>query len=187
MYPIPSCQEAVTLLSPAGSVRTYATLAAFLAKHKLSWVRENVGNQFKELAPCTVSWLTVDHIYIVRPYVLRDAWGEVVSLKEIEEAYSRVRKATYRSRFDSYAQWNGEGPVPGTGTLRRYSRSNCRRIHTGPQMREAQHFAEEGEPPIRARRNATNLPTSWDDIPRNEDKLSWKGYRKTQYKRIRDV
>lgn len=72
--------------------------------------------------------------------------------------------------------WNGEGPVPGTGTRGGYSR-HYRRPHTQGERRQAIWLVEEGEPAIRAARHANYLPTRWDDIHRRTER-NWKSQHK---------
>lgn len=68
------------------------------------------------------------------------------------------------------------GPVPRIrcrrgGPTRRYA-------HTQQARREADFWLpEEGEMPVRAKRAAKALPTSWDDFP-NQTERSWKSQRK---------
>jgi len=38
------------------------------------------------------------------------------------------------------------------------------------------------KPRIRGRRKPMALPSSWDDLHKNNERRSWKKYRKTQYK-----
>lgn len=67
------------------------------------------------------------------------------------------------------------GPVPGTGRIGHFRR--FRR----PKTQQERRAAGEGGDLVRARRNAANLPTNYDDIFRNEDR-SWKKHRRTQYR-----
>lgn len=62
-------------------------------------------------------------------------------------------------------------PVPGTGRKWRY--------HGERKPKTKQERSQ--EVPTRAKRNSTNLPTSWDDIY-SENQRSWKKFRKTQWK-----
>lgn len=59
-----------------------------------------------------------------------------------------------------------------------------RRIRTTHERRWAHAWDdEEFAPKVRSRRNARNLPNSWDDIPRFDWRhRSWKRYRKHQWK-----
>lgn len=69
-------------------------------------------------------------------------------------------------------------PVPYTGKRPRYSRSYLRQMRTMAERRlNALVLVEEGEVPARACRTSHNLPSSWDDIPREHDH-GWKARHK---------
>jgi hypothetical protein len=79
------------------------------------------------------------------------------------------------------------GPVSGTGRGRACY-SNWLRAPATFQERSEAEFAVvdddllEHDVRVRARRNGTNLPTSYDDITRNDHRRSWKSTRRTQWK-----
>lgn len=79
--------------------------------------------------------------------------------------------------------WNGTGPVPHTGRLRG-DWVFRRKIRTQHERRLHAFVDEEaGEPPVRARRNARNLPTANTDISRSSyGNHNWKRFRRTQWK-----
>lgn len=97
-----------------------------------------------------------------------------VLLKHQERLENEKRARRWRRRrLDG---WNGEGPVPGTGSRSRY-RGCYRRPHTQAERRTAVWLVEDGEPRIRAQRRANYLPTRWDDLYRRTER-NWKSQHK---------
>ena len=79
--------------------------------------------------------------------------------------------------------WNGDvrprgTPIAGTGG--RYGRFR-RHPHTQQERRWACPVVEEGEPVVRGRRRFRQLPSSWDDFARTNQR-SWKHQRRTQWR-----
>jgi hypothetical protein len=80
-----------------------------------------------------------------------------------------------------------DGPVADTGGGRGRHRYASRRPATVQERRESciLDFDEEADEVgvrIRASRSAANLPTSYDDLMRQQPGSSWKSYRRTQWK-----
>lgn len=84
------------------------------------------------------------------------------------------RDRRWRTRW--LKDWNGEGPVPGTGKRGSYSR-HYKKPKTQAERRWAVWEVEDGEPAIRAARQAHYLPTRWDDCYRRVER-SWKSQHK---------
>jgi hypothetical protein len=72
--------------------------------------------------------------------------------------------------------WNGNGPVPYIHK-RRGGRHHYRRMATQSDRRLNQVIRDEGEPAIRASRNAFNLPNAWDDFKLYRER-NWKSQHK---------
>lgn len=99
--------------------------------------------------------------------------------KARDERFNR-RREPHRPGFRS-------GPVPGTGKRGSYCYFR-REIATFGTHREAAEAPDDEysafTPPVRASRNAANLPSGRDDIPRNIEH-SWKTTRRTQWRASR--
>jgi hypothetical protein len=180
MHVIPPAKSAIFLFSREGLVRQFESHSEALTQLSLRWISENVGRYFHEYLGSGRALVSgeVSLHYQNAGFVLRDTTGQPLVAKDFYAA-RRAMSPLVPFSWNKYALWNGEGPVPGTG--RRGSYRQFRNPGTQALRRSASHF--EGEPPIRARRNATNLPSSWDDVSRKDRQSnSWKRYRKTQWK-----
>ena len=104
-------------------------------------------------------------------YILRDSFGDNIDPKIVYDAYHEKNP-----RYHYRPRW-----IP--GAKRTWHRgANLRLLHTTPERRWAHAWDDEDDAPkCRASRNAKNLPNSWDDYWRYNQK-SWKKFRKTQWK-----
>lgn len=102
--------------------------------------------------------------------------GKLLALDEVAAYGQRLRQETIATRlYPGYTR--RQGPVHGV-RCRRGSWKCFRQIGTQGSLRQAALVLhEEGEVPPRARRNAANLPTAWDDL-RREVEHSWKAQHK---------
>lgn len=115
--------------------------------------------------------------------------GKPVDCEELRAEGARLMnlrrsRRYYRRVLDD---WNGEGPVPGTGRRTRYSRRYYRRVRTMAERRSAAVtqrqlqgdellFLSSGELAAlepRGRRGLAYIPSSWDDIHRRHER-AWK-------------
>lgn len=172
-------RTSVTLFGRDGSVTVFKSKDAARKQLGMLFLREQVGVNFVERTlyekSLTGSLALGEPFYRVRPFVLRDSFGEPLDSSDFERP--RVHRSYWARRWGSYP---GYGPVPGT-SKRRGGGSIFRRVRTKQAMTQAQHLDE--EPPVRAKRNVANLPTLWDDVVREDCRSSsWKRYRKHQYK-----
>jgi hypothetical protein len=113
-------------------------------------------------------------------YVIRDELGQPLFARDFELPSPDV--PLYLVFRPALLNWNGTGPVPGTG--RRRGGNAYRLPKTMRDRRDSEGILpEEGEPQPRPARRGRRLPTSWDDMARSDYGVrSWKQYRKTQWK-----
>lgn len=180
MHLIPPAPSAVSLFNRAGFVRSFPCVADARRVLGLAWIRKNVGPHFCAFSHVnSFSYPTAHPVryYDECEYVMRDNEGAVLT-----EVDFYAHKPAGLSLFQRcYAQWNGEGPVPGTAKPRG-GRSNYRRLGTTPERRTAQNLPCEGEPAPRPSRSANGLPNSYDDIMRSRQGNGWKKNRTQQWK-----
>lgn len=181
MVVIPAYQTAVTLFGRDGSVRVFPSKQAARRKLGLSWIRENVGRDFRVFSHTSNLGGKVferSAVYIDYPYVMRDDFGDILTA---EDFATPLPWLTGWSIYRRYRFWNGEGPVP--GVFRWRSGHYFRRPQTLNERRQAVALVGEGEVPPRARRNQRNLVNANDDLRIGaRDIRNWKRYRRTQWK-----
>ena len=117
-------------------------------------------------------------------FILRGELGEVYTIEDLLAAKTPyVSRYTKRRAAVKNAEFRKD-PVPGIGKYRRQA-NWLRRIHTTSERRMAEAHSDvemkEYDVKVRAKRNARNLPDSWDDYRRHIEK-NWKSQRKTQWK-----
>jgi len=117
-------------------------------------------------------------------YVLVNDYREILTIDDFAAIIDEERKykPLYPWLYDRYNNWNGQGPVPGTG---KKTFSHCwRHPKTLAALRASYVCKEDMEPEMRGSRKRGILPTAWDDYRRSSlyDR-SWKRFRKTQYKK----
>lgn len=181
MIIIPAYQTAVTLFGRDGSVRVFSSMHAARRMLGLSWIRQNVGRNFR-IFLCTSNLgekLFERHaIYTDHPYVMRDDFGGILAADDFA-APPRQRKGW--SVYRRFPLWNGEGPVP--GLFRWHGGHYFRHPKTLRERRASIALVDQGEVPPRARRNHRNLATANDDRIIGARQLrNWKRYRRTQWK-----
>lgn len=175
-------EPAVTLFGRDGSVRVFKSMSAAYRALGLPWIRENVGAHFSVFV-CREHYTALfepsKSIYAEADYVMRNDLGEILTAQSFQPLREKEIKRRYWGR---YAQWNGEGPVPGTRKYRG-GRYYFRRIRHLNARRLCFTIAEEGEVPPRAARDVHHLPNNWDDygVAARED-INWKRFRKQQWK-----
>lgn len=118
-------------------------------------------------------------------FVLRNEYGEILTIADFYEQDERLKnKDNYHINY-RLRDWNGVGPVPGTGYKKRYGRW-LRSPRTTSAIRSSLSVVkEDGEPEFRGnrRRGWSTLPTRWDDVYKDSYRdRSWKSFRKTQWK-----
>lgn len=179
MYQVPKYEPSVTVFSVSGGVWVYPSLKALYKEVGIRWLREKLGADFCvfEGFDC---WMEGDvwrrePRYTTAQFIARDDLGRKLTSADFEGF-----RPAYRSRrYWRYGQWNGEGPVPGTG------RSTWSYVHRRPKTTQERRLSQpmEGEPAPRAKRNSANLPNSWDDYGKSSyGNHNWKRHRKTQWK-----
>ena len=115
-------------------------------------------------------------------YIIKDCNGLIIPKWRIIEYGNQLNlleRADWRINwYKPYKHTRDyrKNPVPRTG---KKSWNYYRKIKTFQERKESIYSKEY----IRAKRNYTNLPNSWDDITRKDFKdRSWKRHRKTQWK-----
>lgn len=99
-------------------------------------------------------------------YILRTEDGEKLTSHELKDVY-------WRFRWRRGRPWRDRHGRKASGVY-----GHWRSPKTTNERRQAFQNVAEGEPPIRARRNKTNLTNAWDDHQTHND-ACWK----TQYKK----
>lgn len=185
MHVVKHYESPITVFSVEGDSWHYKSKKALLKEVGYRWIMNNVGKHFSEFSGwtpiCTASgWVCGEPTYRHFKYIIRDGEGSCITHGDFAELVAAKRRKVYWLRM-KWEKWNGEGPVPGIGRPR--GGHHFRRLKTINERRWSIPMVEEGEPAPRARRNHTNLPTTWDDfqISSREDR-NWKRYRKTQWK-----
>lgn len=170
MYVIPPTNSAITLFGPNGKGQIFASKFAALKALGWPWIRDALtSREFRMDGKGRLMGYC--------PYTFKSESGEELTFADFYTAWrpaARPLKNTWRS-------WNGEGPVPSTGRLGggRY----FRRPKTIAAKRQSVVLSEYGEPPIRAKRSTSLLPSAWDDYPISAmSDRNWKRFRKHQWK-----
>ncbi len=170
-----------------GDAEEYESLEAFCELRDVEFVRRNVGDYLGDpikVVTCAGrcwrqdvdSWrggyfmYPEEFFYEGAFFILRTDMGDVITRENVFNMYSAISRNKYRWRYRH-----------GTGHKRAWG--GDRRFKTQNEVRQAWANADEGEPPIKPRRNRTHIPNSWDDVPRHNEK-NWKyqSKRKKQYR-----
>lgn len=109
-------------------------------------------------------------------FIIRDDWNNNPCLDKLEDDWWEYYKNKKKYKY-SYPNARQPGRKRSCGDF-------FRRMATFQERKWANAWDdEEFAPKVRKRRNARNLPNSWDDYKRMEYKdNNWKRYRKTQWK-----
>lgn len=183
MHVIPPSSSEISLFSRGGIVCVYPSLKHALKDLGYSWISHNVGTDFRVFSHVERFWgerplgEPVSRVYHSYEYILRSDAGKPLTAAD----FNPFR--TKRKKFSSGDAWNGEGPVPGVRKHRGGGYHYFRKVRTASERRMAQVLcAPDGEPAPRAKRSASNIPHSWDDIHTRQPVRSWKMHRKNQWK-----
>ncbi len=187
MHQVPPYESAVTLFSRDGEVEVFKSMKAALKALGLRWIEDNVGPHFRVFRYVERRFDTQRALWVADPlydnyrYILRNDQGEPVTAADF--AVFRRQRPWRGSWALRYAQWNGEGPVPGT-RCRRGGRHYYRHPRTMHERRQAALvLEEEGEVAPRPHRSANSLPCAWDDFRvAARDDRNWKRFRRTQWR-----
>jgi hypothetical protein len=181
MVVIQAYQTAVTLFGRDGGVRVFPSKQSARRELGLSWIRKNVGRDFRVFSHTSNFGGKVFEryaVYIDHLYVMRDDFGGILTAEDFATpSPCRTGWSIYRR----YRFWNGDGPVP--GLFRWRGRHYFRHPRTQNERRLAFAITDQGEVPPRARRNHRNLVNAYDDLRINAREIrNWKRYRRTQWK-----
>lgn len=195
MVVIPQLYPAVTIVHKSGTRYEFCSYQALfsskfgksLFSRQYYCYRVNLANSFKFTKPVGFDYRqtysagnTYNLSEISCDYLAVDEYGLIIpEYVFYEERYKYIRR-TFKSN-NALSSWNGVGPVPGIHKRTRYGRAFYRRFSFKPTYHDAISFSEEGEPPVRAKRNIANTPSNWDDI-RRKINHGWKEFRNQQYK-----
>ena len=146
--------------------RIFEDINDFYSNVKLDFIEKNVGSYYGDLIKIidkrakglywdkdtdSVSYSVKEEShYHPASYIVRTDLGEVLNVEALRDIYWRLR-AKLRKR----------GPLMGRKASRVYS--NFKNPKTSNELRQAFRLEEEGEPPIRCKRNQKHLITAWDD------------------------
>ena len=158
---------------------SYETLLQYLSVVSL----EYVGNSFKEgrgvglfVNPFYVvydsKWKLV---HVSKLKVDLDKYVKELHEKRVEERKKKsMHSWWYQSKKHRYVF--RKDPVPGTGSWRHYGRS----FRHPKTTQERRTYCREDKEFIRAKRNISNLPSSWEDIYRSDNlrRPCWKNKKK---------
>lgn len=175
MQSIPPYKPAIDVFGPDGLVASFSSLEAAIDYLGASWLKAYASDYYT-----SATRLIFGRPAFSTPFVLRTEDGDAISPALILSIY-RARIVFRGRRWRALNQWNGTGPVPGTGRLR--GGHYYRRIRNANERRQAFWVAEDGEVAPRPARSFKNLPDNWDDyrVSAHESR-NWKRFRKTQYK-----
>lgn len=192
MYIVPLAPEKeprVVLHHMGGYKRVFENFEDMCANLDLTWIKENVGLKYDEEIKIVtkrasgfkwdrearkIVWTNPEEYYwVYAEYVIRTEDGEKLAYDDLAPIYYRYRQRTRASRYIN----------PRTRGAKRHCYGGYRKIRHANERRQA--IAEEGEPPIRARRNKNNLPNPWNDAFFKRQRC-WKhqSKRKRQYKPV---
>jgi len=174
----------ITLHHIDGFIWSYKDLKDAYEKLGKSFIYRKIGFQFNYYVPewkPSVYRVVAGYKHIHADFILRDDAGKELTSDDFLE-FSNYQY-DYKKRYIV----RGTGPVPG---IKKRKHSKFYRKPRTIQERRKNSISEIFEYEdlvinikIRARRNAKNLPNSWDDIYRaNYKNNSWKKYRKQQWK-----
>ena len=175
MQSIPPYKPAIHVFGREGLVATYISLEAAIDALGASWLEAYASDYYT-----SATQLIFGRPESYTPFALRTEDGDAISPALIMSIY-RARIVCRGRRWRALNQWNGTGPVPGTG--RRRGGHFYRRVRHANERRQAFWVSEDGEVAPRPARSFKNLPDNWDDhqVSARESR-SWKRFRKTQYK-----
>lgn len=164
------------------------------------WSYKNLNDAYSQLGRYFISnkvgiqfnYITAErhHLYYRRiigyhhthyDFIMRDQAGKEITIKD----FSFISEPSYNYKKRYIVR--GNGPV--SGINKSYYSKMFRKPKTIQERRFnslSEDFEYDGmtvRVKMRARRSAGNLPNSWDDIYRSDNKIvSWKKYRKQQWK-----
>lgn len=183
MHIIKPYETAVTLFHVDGGVWTYPSLCAAAKDLGLNWINRNVGEHFVQYTHKEYSYQEdgkrkAQPVYRTHAYIMRNDFGQAVTWLDFGHL---VRKTLpwYQRR---YLDWNGKGPVPGTGKPKAghdyYQKGSPSRLR-----RTAVTAKDEGEVRPRPKQDlGSHYDDAWDWYSYNRCKRSWKHYRKHQWR-----
>jgi len=114
-------------------------------------------------------------------YAVSQGGSSLGDFDEWDEVVTAIKNHMEREQF-----WPSVWYVNDHGNTSIVNLNEGSSYHRSPKSEQEKAVAavadkDEEEPKVRAKRNAKNLPDSWDDIPPGRTR-SWKKHRKTQYK-----
>lgn len=115
-------------------------------------------------------------------YIMRDDAGNVITFEDFSFILEKESRA-FRHSWENRVIRRNTGPVEGVGIFRR-----CKTYRHPKTLQERRNSQEDDDifeynVKIRAKRNAVNLPSYYDDVPRSDrGARNWKHYRTKQYK-----
>lgn len=167
-----------------GGVWSFKDLEAAYISLGRVFIRDYVGKQYRFTYTETYfeTGLKSRRVEGYAHYIMRDDAGNVITFDDFSFIREKEARAFKRSCENRVIRRN-TGPIERTGRCHR--RKTYRHPKTLQERRNSQEDDEikEYNVKIRARRNAVNLPSYYDDIPRSDRvDRNWKHYRAKQYK-----
>lgn len=172
----------------SGTATVFASIEDFCTHNSLDFVERWVGRKYgdpikivtKRRSGCfydketrKIGWSQPEEYYYEEAdFIIRSDTGESLTAEELSPVYWELRSRRWRGSWT-----RRQGLKSGTcyGTFKTPKTIN--------EIRQAVQNKDDGEPPIRGRRNKNNLPSAWDDKYSDAQK-SWKyqSKRKKQYR-----
>jgi len=167
-----------------GGVSSFKDLEAAYKALGRAFIRDYVGKQYNYSYTETYfdNGLKSRRIEGRAHYIMRDDAGEAITFEDFSFIREKEAKA-FKHYWENRVIRRNTGPIERTGARGR--RKVYRHPKTLQERRESQEDNEINEynVKIRAKRNAVNLPSYYDDIPRSDrGARNWKHYRTKQYK-----
>lgn len=181
-------REIKTYLHCGGQcTRVFANLEALCEELSLAWIEESVGLHYGSLIKIVtkrksgLQWDDVKRRFVYKnpeeffyreaEFIIRTEQGEKLTAEELQPIYWEIRGRRWKKR--RYGRYrHGRKTECCYGTFRHPKTNN--------ERRQAFQNKDEGEPPIKPRRNHKSIITAWDDRYSHCD-ANWK----TQSKRRR--
>lgn len=167
-----------------GGVISFKDLEAAYKALGRAFIRDYVGKQYHFSYTETYfdNGLKSRRIERHAHYIMRDDAGNVITFEDFSFILEEESIVWHAARKNRVIKRN-TGPIERTGSRGR--RKTYRHPATLQERKNSQNDDEikEYNVKIRAMRNAVNLPSYYDDIPRSDrDSRNWKHYRAKQYK-----
>lgn len=187
MHQIKPYETGVALFHIDGSVERYASKSQALKALGWKFICNQVGENFRSFRALEYFHNTAtgspqfNRLYDQRSFIMRDDAGNALGAADFRPLFTKKPRQSW------YGQpYQGKGsPVPHTG--RGSGGAYYRKMRTTSNRRGAQ-IVDKDEIAFRPSCSASGMPNAWDDrIRKDRMDISWKGFRRTQWKTQKPV